>query len=81
MINLPLWIPLLGFAGIGLLFLRTLRREPKPGCCSRCGYDLQGIPAHSPCPECAAGSVSFMKRLAGTLRPMTASAHRRPQTT
>lgn len=52
MINLPLWIPLLGFAGLGMLILRTLAREPNPGCCSRCGYNLQGIGSKKRCPEC-----------------------------
>jgi hypothetical protein len=40
-------------AGIGAA-VRCLRRSRhrRAGCCPACGYELSGIPANTPCPEC-----------------------------
>jgi hypothetical protein len=48
---LPLWMPFV-LAGIPTVWLwwRDWRRA-RPGHCS-CGYDLTGLAARAPCPEC-----------------------------
>ncbi len=35
-----------------LLLAARRWRQRRPGCCVRCGYDLTGIAAEPPCPEC-----------------------------
>ena len=50
----PFWIPVLLLAAYPILVLiKTIRRRlrPKPGLCSKCGYNLTGLPEPR-CPEC-----------------------------
>ena len=49
--NLPMWIPTLLTLGAAI-FLRTLTRPRRSGTCSRCDYDLSGLPPSAACPEC-----------------------------
>jgi hypothetical protein len=35
---------------ITLVVMRLTRRQPRPGCCTHCGYDLRATPER--CPEC-----------------------------
>lgn len=51
-ITIPLWPAILVFAFTTRWSWRTIRREPTPGRCPRCRYDLSGLPPASPCPEC-----------------------------
>jgi hypothetical protein len=51
----PLWIPLVLAAAMCVLGVRSRRRSRRgTSPCPSCGYDLSGLPASSPCPECAA---------------------------
>ena len=54
MVYCPFWIPVLLVAAYPILLLiKTirLRLRHKPGHCSKCGYDLTGLPDPR-CPEC-----------------------------
>jgi hypothetical protein len=47
----PLWVPMLLSAVVaGLMWYLSVRT--RPGQCPACGYNLQGLPATQPCPEC-----------------------------
>ncbi|MCA3003926.1 MAG: hypothetical protein LW650_04605 [Planctomycetaceae bacterium] len=47
----PLWLPTVLFAALaGLMWYLAART--RPGRCPNCGYNLQGLPAAQPCPEC-----------------------------
>jgi hypothetical protein len=46
----PLWMVIVGI-GLPLLSLKPRRRR-RTGACTACGYDLNRLPAASPCPEC-----------------------------
>lgn len=53
----PIWVPLVCFTAYPILVLiRTIRRRlrPKAGHCSKCGYNLTGLPEPR-CPECGTG--------------------------
>ena len=54
-IAVPLWMPILLFAGVGcgLLPHHHRRRCRKLGLCMKCGYDLRG--SKDRCPECGTG--------------------------
>ena len=53
LINIPLWLPMLGFGPIvtwnWFLVLRRRKRK-KLGLCLKCGYDLRA--SKDRCPEC-----------------------------
>lgn len=61
-ISIPAWgtrgqVWCLVFAGGSIVLLGVLNRvingrPHRPGRCTRCGYDLAGIPSKTPCPEC-----------------------------
>lgn len=53
-ITVPLWIPTLAAAALGLVAHRRVRRLDRIGRCYRCGYDRAGLAAGSTCPECGA---------------------------
>lgn len=56
--NIPLWVPLAAcILGSAALFIVT-RKQPKPGVCGSCGYDLRGLGAGARCPECGEGGSS-----------------------
>lgn len=52
----PLASGVLLFAGAGPLARVVLLGRPRPGRCSCCGYDLQGL-GGAPCPECGTASA------------------------
>lgn len=59
--RIPLWFvgAITGVPLIGISVVRTIRRRRRPpGACQGCGYDLRGLRAGSPCPECGAGNQS-----------------------
>ena len=47
-----------GIAGAWWFALHRFEADRKPGACSRCGYDLQGI-LEQRCPECGALVTTF----------------------
>ena len=54
-LEFPLLYPLLAWAVVSFLPIRAYvihRRRTARGACLRCGYDLSGIDASEPCPEC-----------------------------
>ncbi len=54
MVSCPFWIPVLVLAAYPILVLAsTIRRRlrPIPGLCSKCRYNLTGLPEQR-CPEC-----------------------------
>jgi hypothetical protein len=58
----PLWMPLVPtlMATATAWRLDTLaRRRARIGLCPTCNYDLRGLPAASPCPECGAVPVTW----------------------
>jgi hypothetical protein len=50
-LTLPLWIPAAACSTLALV-LWWRRRPFGPGRCAGCGYDVAGLDARSPCPEC-----------------------------
>ncbi len=50
---MPLWLPLGVCAGLSAWLFRTSR--PVRTGCSKCGYDLTGLPRGAVCPECGGG--------------------------
>jgi hypothetical protein len=55
-VAVPLW-GLFGLTGwVAAYFVHRLRRIARQGCCTRCGYDLTGVPA-GVCPECGPAAV------------------------
>ncbi|MGH7130657.1 MAG: hypothetical protein ACREJO_01770 [Phycisphaerales bacterium] len=54
-------LPLVGASLLGGGWLvwsgRRARRRAMTGVCGKCGYDLAGLAAGSPCPECGGGDV------------------------
>ncbi|MBN8598467.1 MAG: hypothetical protein J0L78_12415 [Planctomycetes bacterium] len=52
MVTVPLWVPLVFFAGGAAFFRWSAGREPSPGCCAKCGYNLDGLGSRDRCPEC-----------------------------
>lgn len=56
LISIPLWMPLVFAFGFAAIHWR-LNAKPMPGCCTKCGYSLSGLPAPSPCPECGKRSL------------------------
>lgn len=60
-LGLPLW-PLAGMSAAGAwLVRRAARRYVHPALCHACGYDLHGLPSHTPCPECGAARPSLWR--------------------
>ncbi|MBC7835187.1 MAG: hypothetical protein H7Y88_08815 [Phycisphaerales bacterium] len=57
-LDVPYWMPslLVGLAGgaAAALCFRD-RRRSRIRCCASCGYQLSGLPAGNPCPECGRG--------------------------
>ncbi len=57
---IPLWIPTLLFAALGLscrpFHFHRRRKRKRLGLCIKCGYDLRGLPER--CPECGTGFAS-----------------------
>ncbi len=54
--SIPIWLPFLVIAlPTGRLLWPDFRRK-KPGCCTKCGYDLTGNVSGT-CPECGATNV------------------------
>lgn len=45
------WLPVVGLIGAAADW-----RKRRPGTCRACGYELRGLPAGSPCPECGRGA-------------------------
>jgi hypothetical protein len=59
-LDLPLWMPFILFSALAVKSWRTHIIERKsPTRCHTCNYDLKGLPANAPCPEC------------GGVRPLT----------
>ncbi len=50
---LPVAIAAPAFTLASIAFMQ--RDTSQPGKCTRCGYDLTGIPQKAPCPECGEG--------------------------
>jgi hypothetical protein len=50
--TLPLWIPFVLFAAGATFFYLSARRTSKSGCCTTCGYNLEGLGSRDRCPEC-----------------------------
>ena len=50
-IAVPLWLPFALIAIPTVYFWFTDRRLPRPGQCTQCGYNLQGLTSKR-CPEC-----------------------------
>lgn len=48
-LDIPLWLPAAILVGLGSFLLHRTRLH---GHCPACEYDLRGLPAGSPCPEC-----------------------------
>jgi len=67
----PIWVGLLAdwacFSAASMLILSfgALRRifRARRGLCTRCAYDLKGLPQGSPCPECGAGTSAVLTGL------------------
>jgi hypothetical protein len=60
-ILLPAWLPAVACALPPATWLyQYRRRRPKPGICSRCGYDLRATPGQ--CPECGAETAPAPSR-------------------
>jgi len=60
MYTVPLWIPLT-LCGVpsAIAWRAHLRRRRRgPASCPSCGYDLRGLPASAPCPECGASRAA-----------------------
>jgi hypothetical protein len=49
-VGVPLWMPLILFAGLGALSWRLDRSSTDS--CAACAYDLSGLRTGAPCPEC-----------------------------
>ena len=63
-------------AALGILGIASKRKPIRlgPGCCRLCWYDLQGLPADAPCPECGATIPTSI------CHPRAETAQRAPQT-
>ena len=54
-VEVPLWIPFAACVTPATAgWVRQFRRRRRNGC-PRCGYELTGLPAAAPCPECGHG--------------------------
>jgi hypothetical protein len=65
-LNVPLWLPVAPLAVPVILLWWNDRGRVRPGGCRGCRYDLSGLPAGAPCPECgrrAAGSGAAPVRI------------------
>jgi hypothetical protein len=61
-VNMPLWPPGITAAALAAWCARGVRWRCRGVVCSRCGYDLAGLPAETLCPECG-GSQTLDRRV------------------
>ena len=51
-VTVPLWLPFAVFASSSLIAWRRRATSHERGVCASCQYDLTGLAASAPCPEC-----------------------------